>query len=103
MELKFGSAQIPQTVMCVTHKFTRVARELTQPFLNKHHHVFCDNFFKSIPLACDLLRDKTYLCGTIRSNRRGFPSSWSPQKAEVKALQKGESKFCCHGNLVASV
>lgn len=50
-----------------------------------------------------MLRDKTYLCGTIRSNRRGFPNGLSPQKAEVKALRKGESKFYRHGNLVASV
>ena len=81
----------------------RVVRDLTRPFLGKYHHVFCDNFFTSISLACDLLRDKTYLCGTIRSNRRGFPKSLQPQKAEVKALQKGESIFRRRGNLVATV
>lgn len=64
---------------------------------------FCDNFFTSIKLACDLLRDETYMCGTIRPNRRGFPNGLSPQKAEVKALRKGESKFYRRGNLVASV
>lgn len=39
----------------------------------------------------------------IRSNRHSLPASLSPQNAEVKALQKGESKFRCHGNLVTSV
>ena len=34
----------------------RVVRELMDPFLHKYHHVFCDYFFTSIPLACDLLR-----------------------------------------------
>ena len=63
-----------------------IVRELTQPFVGKHHHIFCDNFFTSIKLACDLLRDETYLCGTIRSNRQGLPNGLSPQKAEVKAL-----------------
>ena len=81
----------------------RVVTDLTRSFVNKYHHVFCDNFITSIPLACDLLRDKTYLCGTIRSNRRGFPSMLSPTRANVKALKKGESKFCRRGNLVASV
>lgn len=81
----------------------RVIRELTRLFLNKYHHVFCDNLFTSIPLACDLLRDKTYLCGTIHSNRHGFPSMLSPTRADVKALRKGELKFCRRGNLVASV
>lgn len=81
----------------------RVVRELSQPFVGKHHHIFCNNFFTSIKLACDLLRDETYMCGTIRPNRRGFPNGLSPQKAEVKALRKGESKFYRRGNLVASV
>lgn len=81
----------------------RVVRELTEPFLHKYHHVFCDNFFTSIPLACDLLREQTYLCGTIRSNRHGLPASLLPKNAEVKALRKGESRFCRRGNLVASV
>ena len=81
----------------------RVVRELTQLFVGKHHHIFCDNFFTSIKLACDLLRDETYLCGTIRSNRQGLPNGWSPQKAEVKALRKGQSKFYRRGKLVASV
>lgn len=81
----------------------RVVCVLMEPFLHKYHHVFCDNFFTSIPLACDLLREQTYLCGTIRSNRHGLPASLSLQNAEVKALRKGESKFCHCGNLVASV
>ena len=81
----------------------RVVRELTEPFLHKYHHVFCDNFFTSIPLACDLLREQTYLCGTIRSNRHGLPASLLPKNAEVKALRKGESRFRRRGNLVASV
>ena len=64
---------------------------------------YCDNFFTSIKLACDLLRDDTYICGTIRSNHRGFPNSLSPQTAEVKGLRKDQSKFYRRGNLVASV
>ena len=63
-----------------------VVRELSQPLFGKQHHIFCDNFFTSIKLACDLLRDETYMCGTIHSNHRGFPNGLSPQKAEVKAL-----------------
>lgn len=80
-----------------------VVRELTEPFLHKCRHVFCDNFFTSIPLACDLLREQTYLCSTIQSNRHGIPASLSMNNAEVKALRKGESKFQRRGILVASV
>ena len=76
---------------------------MTRPFVNKHHHVFGDNFFTSIQLACDLLRDNTYFCGTVCFNWHGFPSSLNPIRADVKALRKGESKFWGRGNLVASV
>ncbi|CAI7988607.1 hypothetical protein GBAR_LOCUS21 [Geodia barretti] len=32
-----------------------------------------DNFFTSPALFMDLLQDGIYACGTVRSNRRGFP------------------------------
>ena len=37
--------------------------------LNKFYHVYCDSFFSSIQLATDLLRQNTYLTGTLRKNR----------------------------------
>lgn len=43
------------------------------------------------------------MCGTIHSNRQGFPGGLSLQKAKVKALGKGESIFYRLRNLVASV
>lgn len=44
-----------------------------------------------------------HLSGTICKNCRGFPNGLSTQKAHVRALRKGESKFYRQGNLVASV
>lgn len=35
--------------------------------------VICDNFYTSIGLAEELLSRKTFLCGTIRTNRKGLP------------------------------
>ena len=73
-------------------------------FYQQKPSCFCWQFlYNSIPLACDLLRDNTYFCGTVRFNRHGFPSSLKPTRADVKALRKRESKFCRHGNLLASV
>ena len=43
----------------------RVVRELTQPFVNKNHHVFADNFFTSIPLACDFFFCCFFLCKVL--------------------------------------
>lgn len=50
-------------------------------------------FFTSIKLARDLLREKTYMCGTIRSNRQGFPGGLSLQKAKVKPYEKVNQSF----------
>lgn len=50
-----------------------VVKTLTRPLVGKFHHVFMDNFFTSPALFHDLLQDGVYACGTIRSNRKGFP------------------------------
>ena len=50
-----------------------VVKTLTRPLVGKFHHVFMDNFFTSPALFTDLLQDGIYACGTVRSNRRGFP------------------------------
>lgn len=40
------------------------------PHLGRGYHVFCDRFFTSIELAKALRNHRTFLTGTIRSNRR---------------------------------
>ena len=80
-----------------------VVCDLTRPFLGKYHHVFCNNFLPQFPLLVVYFAIKLTFAGTIGSNRHDFPSSLQPNKAEVKALQKGESRFRRCGNLVATV
>ena len=55
-----------------------VVKSLSEKIYNKHHHIFFDNYFTSFDLLLDLLRNNTYGCGTIRSNRIGFPSEFKP-------------------------
>ena len=43
----------------------RVIKDLTQNIKNKYHHVYCDNFFTSLFLLEDLLKDGIYGCGTM--------------------------------------
>ena len=62
----------------------RVVRNLTRPLVGKNHHVFVDNFFNSLALTEDLLRDQIYICGTIRGNRQGIPRAISPKTQRVK-------------------
>ena len=81
----------------------RVVHNLTRTLVGKNHHVFVDNFFNSVNLAKDLLQDKIYICGTVRSNRQGIPRELGPSTQRVKQLRQGESLFLRKGNLVATV
>lgn len=47
--------------------------------------VITDNFYNSVDLAEELLKRKTFLCGTLRANRRGLPKS-----IVAKKIKKGE-------------
>ena len=50
-----------------------VVMELMQNYLMRHHHLFADNFFSSLPLVEDLFAADTYYCGTLGKNRVGIP------------------------------
>ena len=51
----------------------RVVLQLTQPYRHKDHRVYCD-YFTSPGLFDELLQHGLYACGTVRSDRREFPS-----------------------------
>ena len=53
----------------------RVCRELTQGLRNEGRTLYVDNFYTSVPLAEDFLKEKTHIVGTLRSNRKGLPES----------------------------
>ncbi|CAH2004308.1 unnamed protein product [Acanthoscelides obtectus] len=63
----------------------KVVLSLLQEYLGVGHSVFMDNFYNSVKLTKDLLDKKTYVTGTLRSNRRG-----NPPEVLAKKLKKGE-------------
>ncbi|XP_064461758.1 piggyBac transposable element-derived protein 3-like [Ornithodoros turicata] len=63
----------------------RVVRSLTEALHNKHHHVFFDNFFTSVPLLTDLVEKGVYATGTIRANGKFLPELKSD-----KAMKRGD-------------
>ena len=80
----------------------KVVKTLTTPLHNTYRHVYFDNFFSSIDLFLDLLRAGLYSCGTMRTNRRGFPSELKePAKKGFK--ERGQSRTCQCNNLTVSV
>ena len=80
----------------------RVVHDLTRNFMGKNHHVFFDNYFSSVKLSEDLLKDAIYSCGTVRANRKGYPKELAKKAVTVKHLSHGEHLFRRKNNLVAT-
>ena len=75
-----------------------VVTRLTRDLVGQHYHVFMDNFFSSIPLFQKLLEDNIYATGTLRSNRKKFPTDLLP--FVKKGLPtRGDTRFRQDGNL----
>ncbi|RUA04709.1 MAG: hypothetical protein DSY43_05900, partial [Gammaproteobacteria bacterium] len=72
----------------------RVVTKLIQPFMNRNHHIFFDNYFTSTRLMEHLESQQTFACGTVRINRKGIPPC-AKQK-----LKPGEKVMQQKGNLV---
>ena len=62
----------------------KVILSLSESIQGRHHELYYDNYFSSIGLL------ETYACGTIRSNRKNFPSAIS---MEAKSLERGGFLF----------
>ena len=50
----------------------QVVMRLTENVHHLYHHVYFDNYFTSIDLMLNLFRLRTYACGTMRADRKGF-------------------------------
>ena len=61
-----------------------VVMKLMNKLFDKGHELYVDNFYTGVPLARELLKRKTHVCGTLRRNRKHLP----PAVLSAK-LQKG--------------
>ena len=59
--------------------------KLMKPFLSKGYHVFTDNFYNSVALTEYLSKQKTYITGTLRRDRKR-----NPESVISKKLKEGE-------------
>eukprot|EP00745_Piridium_sociabile_P024139 TRINITY_DN37977_c0_g1_i4.p1 TRINITY_DN37977_c0_g1~~TRINITY_DN37977_c0_g1_i4.p1 ORF type:complete len:171 (+),score=28.16 TRINITY_DN37977_c0_g1_i4:68-580(+) len=80
----------------------RVVIGLTKPVHNCGHIVFTDNFYTSPVLAKYLLSKGTYLCGTMRPNRIGYPRDLIRTKAEVRRLPRGATEWRQCDDMIAT-
>ncbi|XP_052283877.1 piggyBac transposable element-derived protein 4-like [Dreissena polymorpha] len=79
-----------------------VVMRLVDHIYHSFRWLIFDNFFTVIPLMKELLEKGLYACGTVRVNRKGFPSQLK-KPAEVR--QRGDFKIMQMGdtNLTATV
>ena len=75
----------------------RVVETLTAKLKEKHHHIYFDNYFSSVDLLLSLSRCGLYGCGTLRSNRKGFPDQLK-SKVKKGLKERGDSEVVQCGN-----
>lgn len=74
----------------------RVVVDLMQPLLQKAYHLYTDNWCTSLPLYRYLCRQGTLACGTVQSNRKGFP-----EQVKSAQLRRDELIACRSDELLA--
>ena len=74
-----------------------VVMKLMEKRLDLGHELYIDNFYTSVPLAKELLRRKTLVCGTLRRNRK-----FLPQAVVGAKLKKGEITRRRHERIVVT-
>lgn len=62
----------------------KVVMRLSEPYAYKNYCCYFDNYFTSISLLDNLLEKKLFACGTIRVNRKHYPSSIMKKDKELK-------------------
>ena len=68
-----------------------------EDFLGKGYTVYADNYYNSVKLTKHLSKNQTYICGTLRNDRRG-----NPNEVTKKKLKKGELQWRRNGTVVVS-
>ena len=53
----------------------RVVEDLCKDIGGRHHVVFIDKYYTSIPLAQSLPERKTYICGSFNTSRKLWPTA----------------------------
>ena len=72
---------------------------LAEPYLNKRHRLFMDNFYSSPALYEELHEDKTLACETVRQDRKGMPSDLMTKNTPT--YTRGQSTLLKHKNVTA--
>ena len=76
---------------------SNVVLALMNDFLNRGHELYMDNYYNSVGLAKDLTSKSTYVCGTLRFDRKVNPTNLVKKK-----LKQGDSEWLRSGSVVVN-
>ena len=84
----------------VTNGLGYVVMGLCKQIFGQGYKLFTDNFYTSVPLFQDLLKEKISACGTMILNRKGIPEDLKNTKQfNKKGSQRGKMRWVRRGNL----
>lgn len=66
-------------------------------FLNSSYALYMDNYYKSVGLAKNRTSKSTYVCGTLRFDRKG-----NPENLVKKKLNQGDSEWLRSGSIMVN-
>lgn len=91
MEIYAGSQ--PEGPYAVNNSAKDVVERIVQPISGTNRNVTLDNWFTSIPLAIDLLKNhKLTMVGTIRKDKREVPPEFSSKNFTIASKSKNKKK-----------
>ena len=78
-------------------------KDLARPLVGRNYTIYCDNYFTSVKLFEDLLKESIYTCGTLRTERMRYLEEFKPQIKSRKGLGGRKSQTSTKGGLVFSL
>jgi len=85
IEMYKGKTNVNATTVDQTSKIDSLVLRLTDPYLDKGHCLFMDNYYNSFNLLKKFFEKQTHTTGTLRNNRKG-----NPKQIINKKIKKGE-------------
>jgi hypothetical protein len=80
---------------------SRSVVDLLQGLEENHHKLYTDNYYTSPKLYLHLYKMEVNACGTVRTNRRGFPKQLVVPQKEVNKRDRGYYDYRANGPLLA--
>lgn len=83
----------PKSNLSSENYSAKIMKELLFDYKEYNHKVFCDNYYTSPLLAEEFLKNKIFLTGVCRKNRKGLPNNIYAMLSDVEKNKKINKKL----------